>query len=83
MNTKKRFIAGAMCPVCKQLDKIMMYRQDDIDYRECVACGYQDEMRFKPAVREMETRVNISHQQVQQETQVVRLMESDSKDKPS
>ena len=56
-RTKKRFIAGAVCPRCGELDKIRAYRIDDKDYRECVACDFQDEMRFKPVLRELDTRV--------------------------
>lgn len=73
MSAKKRFIAGVVCPRCGQLDKIMMYREHDVDYRECVACDFKDEMRFKPQLRELGTRVNTSAEQVAQETQVVRI----------
>lgn len=79
MNVKKRFIAGAICPRCKVLDRIVMYREDDVDYRECIACGFADEARFKPQVREMQTRVNTSAEQVAEETQVVKIFDAPSK----
>jgi uncharacterized metal-binding protein (TIGR02443 family) len=59
-STKRRFVAGAVCPRCSEMDKLVVYSEDGKDYRECVACGYKDEMRFKPVARELETRVNVS-----------------------
>lgn len=37
---KKRFIAGATCPKCKELDSLMLYWQGNIEQMECVSCGY-------------------------------------------
>ena len=42
VKTKKRFIAGAVCPACSEQDKLMMWSEDDVPHRECVACGYSD-----------------------------------------
>lgn len=75
MNTKRRFIAGAICPRCKALDKIVMYRKYDTDFRECVECGFQDESRFQPQSREIQTRVNTSAEQIAEDTQVVRIFD--------
>jgi uncharacterized metal-binding protein (TIGR02443 family) len=62
-STKRRFVAGAVCPRCSEMDKLVVYSEDGKDYRECVACGYKDEMRFKPVARELETRVNVSEEE--------------------
>ena len=70
---KKRFIAGAACPKCAALDKVVMYKEDDKDYRECVACGFKDEMRFNSSPRELVTRVNTSEAIKSSETQVLTL----------
>lgn len=43
-NQRKRFIAGAICPQCAKADRIVVYRQDNKDYRECVACDFFEEM---------------------------------------
>lgn len=72
-EVKKRFIAGATCPKCKAQDRLVVYRIEDVDYRECVVCGFKDEMRFRPGTRELQTRVNTSVERVKEETQVVRL----------
>jgi uncharacterized metal-binding protein (TIGR02443 family) len=82
-SEKKRFIAGAMCPRCKAADRIVMYRVGETDYRECVECGFRDEMRFKSGVREIQTRVNTPREQVSSETQVVRLLDPGTEGKPS
>jgi uncharacterized metal-binding protein (TIGR02443 family) len=57
-SEKRRFVAGAICPRCSELDKIVVFSEDGKDFRECVACGFKDEMHFKPIARELETRVN-------------------------
>ncbi len=46
-----------------------------MDYRECVECGFKDAMRFRQTVREMQTRVNTTVEQVRAETQTVRLID--------
>lgn len=61
----KRFIAGAVCPRCSEMDKIRAWRDDDAEkqFRECVACGYEDEQSTKVQAQpqELETRVNQPH----------------------
>jgi uncharacterized metal-binding protein (TIGR02443 family) len=57
-STTRRFVAGAVCPRCSEMDKLVVFNEEGKDYRECVACGYKEEMRFKPVSRELETRVN-------------------------
>lgn len=59
-SEKRRFVAGAVCPRCSEMDKIVVYNENGRDFRECVACGFKDEMHFKPVARELETRVNQS-----------------------
>ncbi|MGK0501094.1 MAG: putative metal-binding protein (TIGR02443 family) [Oceanicoccus sp.] len=59
----KRFIAGAVCPRCAELDKLVMYNNEkEEQMRECVRCGYQDVMTDNgPQVltaEEIITRVN-------------------------
>lgn len=62
MASPKRFIAGAVCPRCAEMDKIMMYITDDGQFRECVACGFTDHQPDEavPAgtSAELQTRVN-------------------------
>lgn len=72
-KAKKRFIAGAVCPRCGEMDKLMTYKEDDKEFRECVSCDFSDEMRFQQNPRELETRVNVTKEQVKEETQVLIL----------
>ncbi len=39
-SSRRRFIAGAVCPRCAQMDKILV--DLDTDQRECVACGFNE-----------------------------------------
>jgi uncharacterized protein len=60
MTVTKRFIAGAVCPRCGQMDCVRMYRDDEREYRECVRCDFEDTQRLDgtPEPQELETRVN-------------------------
>ncbi|SFL94164.1 YheV family putative zinc ribbon protein [Marinobacter zhejiangensis] len=59
MASPKRFIAGAVCPRCAEMDKIVMYATEEGQFRECVACGYKDRQGdAEPEVAELDTRVN-------------------------
>ncbi len=39
--TRRRFIAGAVCPRCAQIDKIVV--DLDTDTRHCVSCGFSED----------------------------------------
>ena len=74
-DTPKRFVAGAKCPQCQAVDKVMMFRKAGIQYQVCISCGYQEEMVFERAFRELETRVNRTPDDRRDETTVVRLVD--------
>ncbi|MDN6872655.1 MULTISPECIES: YheV family putative zinc ribbon protein [Pseudomonas] len=61
-EVKKRFIAGAVCPACSEQDKILMWDEDGVPHRECVACGYADTLNAQgqSVPKELATRVNTS-----------------------
>lgn len=52
---RRRFIAGAVCPRCGVMDRIVV--DLDSDQRECVACGFSESRPQGPAVGELPTRV--------------------------
>ncbi|MDF0733503.1 YheV family putative zinc ribbon protein [Pseudomonas entomophila] len=60
IKTKKRFIAGAVCPACSEPDKLMMWNEDGVPHRECVACGFTDTLNEQglSVPKELGTRVN-------------------------
>lgn len=74
----KRFIAGAVCPRCSQMDKLIMFvNEQEHQVRECVRCGYQDMMTDNGPqqiiTEEIVTRVNqprVGEQVLQHEDEV-------------
>lgn len=60
MNPVKRFIAGAVCPRCGEMDCLRSWRDEAQLYRECVRCDFSDAQRADgaPSPQELETRVN-------------------------
>ncbi len=81
MTIVKRFIAGAVCPRCGEMDKLKAWTEDDIQYRECVACDFTDEMSLTapPELAEPATRVNQTQPDPKDEIQVVNLMDPKAK----
>ena len=62
----RRFIAGAVCPKCSEMDRTVMYTNDDGDeVRECISCGYsqtskeqaQESSQANTLATELTTRV--------------------------
>ena len=43
-KTPKRFIAERFCPKCGEMDKLVMFRDENQTRRKCVNCGYQDSL---------------------------------------
>ncbi len=43
MQPKKRFIAGARCPQCQAVDRVMMLTLPDQEWIECVDCGHRED----------------------------------------
>ena len=48
---KRRFIAGAVCPRCGALDRLVIEERegDNPPSRRCVACGFVDVLRTAPS----------------------------------
>ena len=74
-TTKKQFIAGVTCPKCALMDKSQAFTEDGVTYRECVSCGFKDEMRLSSTPRELETMVNTDEEEIANQTQTVRLVD--------
>ncbi|MFV0574928.1 MAG: YheV family putative zinc ribbon protein [Vibrio sp.] len=43
MKIKKRFIAGATCPMCEQKDSLRVWIENEIEVVECVECDYVEQ----------------------------------------
>jgi len=76
-STKKRFIAGVVCPKCSQMDKMRAFSEEGVDYRECVSCGFKDQIRIASAPQEINTRVNKSPETFSEQPRKVRLIDPD------
>jgi len=73
-QSRRRFIAGAVCPRCAEMDKIVV--DLNTDERECVACGFSEGRPAAPAPEEVKTRVNrASARRVETPAEVVRLLD--------
>lgn len=79
VTATKRFIAGAVCPRCGAMDRIRMFSEDERRFRECVSCGFRDEIRIDAPPREPDTRVNRSPEERAKEVQPVRLIDPGKK----
>jgi uncharacterized metal-binding protein (TIGR02443 family) len=76
-QSRRRFIAGAVCPRCSEMDKIVV--DLDTDQRECVACGFAEARPAAPTPEEVKTRVSrASARRVETPAQVVRLLDPGS-----
>lgn len=74
-KAQKRFIAGAICPRCSEVDKLVVFREAEKEYRECVSCGFKEQMLLQSEPKELETRVNMTTEEKQAETQPVKFID--------
>jgi uncharacterized metal-binding protein (TIGR02443 family) len=80
----KRFIAGAVCPACSEMDTLKMWSEDDVPHRECVACGYSDTLNTQgqSIPRELGTRVNQAESKPKPNVQTVQFFPNPKLKKP-
>lgn len=56
---KKRFIAGAVCPRCGVMDRIVVsVAGGKLSRKECIDCGFNEDAVGKNVPLELETRVS-------------------------
>ncbi len=61
---RKRFIAGATCPKCQAKDTLALWKENNIDFVECVKCGHQmreADKHVRDEVRTNEQVIGIFH----------------------
>jgi len=58
MTVTKRFIAGAVCPRCGEMDRLVSYSSAEGTFKECVACGFEEKQLAQVELDELGTRVN-------------------------
>jgi len=83
MSVIKRFIAGAVCPRCAEMDTLRMFRDEEREHRECVRCDFTDSMRLdgEPEPNELETRVNKAPQPKPAQSQPLKFFPNPSSKK--
>lgn len=80
MSIKRRFIAGAVCPRCAALDRIVVFERDGQAFRGCVSCDFEEPQPELNAGNEIPTRVNQGEiDKVDTEAQVVQIIPAVSK----
>lgn len=79
MATQKRFIAGAICPRCAEMDRIRSWEQNGIRYRECVSCDFFEQLPIEEETPpELETRIGQSREEPTSQSddlQTVRILD--------
>lgn len=81
MAVQKRFIAGAVCPRCAEMDKIRAWEQSGIHYRDCVNCDFFEQAPIEEeTAAELETRVNREREEQRRNAiQTVRILDPGSR----
>jgi len=57
------------------MDKLQAFSEDGVDFRECVSCGFKDEMRISSSPKEVQTRVNLSKDEINQQISAVKIVD--------
>lgn len=74
-SEQRRFIAGAVCPRCEMVDRLVAFHRDGRDHRECVACGFCEAGAGTPVPTPPATRPQRAIQQEQARPEPVRLID--------
>ncbi|MFV0278493.1 MAG: YheV family putative metal-binding protein [Parahaliea sp.] len=75
-HTRRRFIAGAVCPRCSAMDTLVV--DLDSDRRECVSCGFGEARPGDAPQQEPLTRVNRPRRRGEAPAEAVRLISPDT-----
>ncbi len=62
MSSKKRFIAGAVCPKCRAMDTMALTKDMGVEKVTCVSCGeqmVQPEAQVEQQVRQAEQVIGV------------------------
>lgn len=61
MNKPKRFVAGAVCPKCAEMDRTVVYYNEEGDeVRECVSCGFSQTSSEQAKLDEMQLATRVT-----------------------
>lgn len=72
----KRFIAGAVCPRCGEMDRLVTYTSEEGTFKECVSCDFSEKQIAQVEMSELETRVNhMPEDASEDQAQVVQIVD--------
>lgn len=75
-NITKRFIAGAVCPRCGEMDRLVTYTSEEGTFKECVSCDFSEKQIAQVEMAELETRVNhFPEEEKDDQAQVVQIVD--------
>ena len=77
----KRFIAGAVCPSCGQMDTLRIFLgESGRQIRECVECQFSDLMEQDPRLQgELpEARISREETTLEEHEDVIRILDDDN-----
>jgi Zn ribbon nucleic-acid-binding protein len=62
------------------MDKLVVFKESDKSFRECVSCGYHQEMKFSPAFKPLPTRLDLAKKKAKDEEpqEIIRIVTPDS-----
>ena len=75
---KKRFIAGAICSSCGEIDTIQMFTNEDgSQTKQCVECNYSEALSAEPNLegRLPEARIPREEKVLEDNTDIVRIIQ--------
>lgn len=74
---KKRFIAGAVCPSCGEMDTIQMYSDaSGTQIKQCVECEYSERLHSEPKLEgELpDARISREEKVLEDNVEIVRIV---------
>jgi uncharacterized metal-binding protein (TIGR02443 family) len=78
---RRQFIAGAICPECQQMDRIVVEQDGELNIRRCVACGFSDSVMpgagVLPGTR-FSRAAEVTEPEVRATPTVVRILATDA-----
>ena len=74
---KKRFIAGAVCPSCGEMDSIQLsMNTEGVQVKECVECLFSETLNPEPKLEEdlPEGRISREEMVLEENVDIVRII---------
>ena len=70
---RPRFVAGAVCPSCQEIDRMVI--DDSTDERRCIACGFVEARPDAGATMPATRVTRAAARRIETEAEAVRLLD--------